>query len=116
MAKTKTTPNSVTLTWDAAIEIEAAADGQEARWPTCNIAVCDGGAIRVGGSCRPVVIDQAGHRSNATIPILLDHDHTQIVGQADKVRIGKSGMSLVGRDCWNRNASQSSHGSRTSSG
>ena len=93
---TKKTPNSVTLNCDAVIEIEAAADGQPAKRPTFSISAYNGGAVRVGGFYRPVVIDLAGVRSNATIPVLLDHDHSQIVGQADQVQIKKTAVILSG--------------------
>ena len=52
--------------------------------------------MRVAGFYRPVVIDLAGLKSNKRVPILLDHDPTQIVGQADDVSIEPREITLAG--------------------
>ena len=48
------------------------------------------------GFYRPVVVDLAGLKSNRRVPILLDHDPTQIVGQADEVSIEARQVTLAG--------------------
>jgi hypothetical protein len=68
------------LAQQAGVRIEAAADGTAKR-PTFTIDAYNGGALRVSAFYRPVVVDLAGLRAAGPIPILLDHDASQIVGQ-----------------------------------
>lgn len=79
----------------ATITINASgAEGANKR-PTVDIEAYNGGPLRVAGYYRPVVVDLKGLRARATTPILLDHDHTQIVGQG-KATIGDRGVTIAG--------------------
>ncbi len=86
---------TLTLTSEIDIQAREAADGKAKR-PTFTINAYTGGALRVGAFYRPVVLDLRGLRSSQTIPILLDHDPTQIVGQASAVSISRDGVALRG--------------------
>lgn len=89
-------PKSLSLVADATIDIAAAEDGKPAKRPTFAINAYNGGTLRVGHFFRPVVIDLSGLRASQTLPILLDHDATQIVGQAISVKVGARSINLTG--------------------
>ena len=75
-------------------------DGKQKR-PTFKINAYDGAPMRVAYYYRPVIIDLAGLRANPTIPILLEHDREQIVGQGEpKITAKKIGVTgaVTGRD------------------
>jgi phage major head subunit gpT-like protein len=55
-----------------------------------------GGPMQVGYYGSPVVIDLAGIAAKAPIPILANHDMTQIVGHADTVDVAESSLKLSG--------------------
>lgn len=76
----------------AGVEAEA---GKPARRATFSINAYNGGAIRAG-FYRPIVIDLAGLRTKQRIPILLDHDSRQIVGQSESVKIENGRVDLAG--------------------
>jgi len=85
--KTKKSPaaaqqSQVFLRADADIQIQAEADGKVKR-PTFKVAAYNGGALRVAGFFRPVVVDLAGLRAGAggRVAMLKDHDPTQVCGQ-----------------------------------
>ncbi len=80
----------------ATIECLEAEAGQPPKRPRFSINAYHGGALRVFGFYRPVVVDLAGLKSNKRVPILLDHDPTQIVGQADDVSIEARQVTLAG--------------------
>jgi phage major head subunit gpT-like protein len=87
------TPHMIVSTFG--VDITAAAG--EGKLPTFAISAYNGGAMRPQGFSYPVVIDLSGmSKSNATIPILLDHNPSQIVGQADNIEIGASTVTLSG--------------------
>lgn len=75
-------PKSLTLECSADLEwseIEAAEGGDKV--PTFKMTAYTGGAMRVMGFFRPVVVDLAGVKmTGRTIPIFRDHNPTQIVG------------------------------------
>lgn len=73
-------PNS--FRFAAPIDLEAApADGKK---PTFSIVAYTGVPMNAGGFYTPVIVELSGVRtSNASIPILLDHDPSQIVGQGE---------------------------------
>lgn len=80
----------------ASFDIVEAKAGEAAKRPTFEIVAYNGDKMRPGGYYREVVIDLAGLEANSTIPILLDHDPTQIVGQANEVRIGNKSVTMSG--------------------
>ncbi len=83
---------SLALAGSAAIDVVEAKEGEAPKRPTFNIEAYNGGALRVGGYYRPVVIDLAGLRANR-VAILLDHNPAQIVGQGTAEILGQE------RDC-----------------
>jgi len=93
MDKTKT-PDNLTLSGAATLDLTAAKDGQPQR-PTFEIDAYQGGVLRLSGWYSPVVIDLAGLRAGARTTILLDHDATQIVGQG-KATISATGVKVSG--------------------
>lgn len=72
------------------------AEGDKPARPTFAIHGYSGGLIRVAGFWSPVVIDLAGLRKSERVAVLLDHDPRQIVGQANKVKIGAKSIDLSG--------------------
>lgn len=55
-----------------------------------------GGELRVAGYYLPVVIDLAGLKAAAPLPMLLNHSLEQIVGHADEVDVSASAVKLGG--------------------
>lgn len=69
------------LTFSAPVELTAAAEG-ESKKPSFNIVAYTGVPMNAGGFYQPVIVELSGVKTaNAEIPILLDHDSSQIVGQ-----------------------------------
>ncbi len=89
-------PKAITLQCRAPITIEAAADGEQPKRPTFQMEAYHGGAMRVSGFYRPVVLDLAGIRARQATSILLDHDASQVVGQSTKVEITRDKIRLSG--------------------
>lgn len=79
---------AVSLEW-----IEAASDEKKRRF---RINAYSGGSMRVSNYGPPIAIELSGLQANAPIPILLDHDPTQIVGHADDMAINRASLSLDG--------------------
>lgn len=73
-----------------------AKEGQPPKRATFSIVAYTGGALRVGSFFRPVVIDLSGLRATQQIPILLDHDPAQIVGQATRVNVANGQVRVEG--------------------
>lgn len=66
----------------APVELIAAAE--EGKKPTFNILAYTGVPMNAGGFYTPVIVELSGVKTaNASIPILLDHDPSQIVGQGE---------------------------------
>lgn len=80
----------------AEIVIQAAEDGKPAKRPRFTINAYSGGSMRVSAFYFPAVLDLRGLRAGKRIPILLDHDSTQIVGQANEITINAAGVMLTG--------------------
>lgn len=80
----------------AEITIAAAEEGKPAKRPSVSIKAYDGGLMKPSGFYQNVVIDLASLRASPLVPILLDHDSTQIVGQARDVKIAASGVTING--------------------
>lgn len=86
------------LTFTAPVELVAAAgeDGKP-KLPTFTITAYNGGSMEVGGFYYPVIVDLTGLKAaGKTLPILLDHQISQPVGQADKIEITPKGVTLSG--------------------
>lgn len=74
---------SVTLEAAVAVSVVEAADGQ-ARLPQITIDAYNGGTMRPRGLYGDVVVDLSGIRkASGSVPILKDHNHSQVVGHAD---------------------------------
>jgi len=55
-----------------------------------------GGPMVVGWYSAPVVIDMAGLTAKSPLPILMNHDLSQIVGHADEIEAGAANLDLAG--------------------
>ncbi len=85
-AAAKNPPKPVSLVGSAAIDLTAAADGEEKRQPTFEILAYTGGLLNVWGYYLPIVLDLKGIQA-ARVSVLLDHLSDQIVGQGtSKIR------------------------------
>jgi phage major head subunit gpT-like protein len=78
--------------WVQAAEADAPADGSK----RFKMRAYTGGPIQVGYYGAPVVIDMAGLKAAAPLPILLNHDPEKIVGHADELTAGDSTLDLAG--------------------
>ena len=79
--------------------LASASDNQEGKTPgpaKFSMTAYTGGPVQVGYYGSPVVIDLAGITAKAPIPILANHDLTQIVGHADEVNVSESSLKLSG--------------------
>jgi hypothetical protein len=77
------------------IEAEAA-EGQSPKPPKFSMVAYTGGPMMVGYYGAPVAIDLAGLTAGDTVPILLDHDRSQIVGHADDIQTSATQLKLAG--------------------
>jgi len=78
-------------------DFEAAASDGKPKLPTFTINAYTGAPMNPMGFYTPVIVDLAGLKAeNPTIPILLDHESSQIVGQATEINISSSGVKLAG--------------------
>lgn len=67
-----------------AAPVELTAASEEGKKPTFSIVAYTGVPMNAGGFYTPVIVELSGVKTNnATIPILLDHDSSQIVGQGE---------------------------------
>jgi hypothetical protein len=89
-------PQAFELAAAAKLAFAEAEEGKAPKRPTFDIDAYSGGPLRLWGFGKPVVIDLSGLRSRAKIPVLLDHDSSQIVGQANEVNIGRDSIRLSG--------------------
>jgi len=94
MKKKAKNPNNFTLESSASVAIVEAAEGEKPKQPTFTIDAYNGGALRVGGFYKPIVIDLSGLRSNR-VTVLKDHDPSQIVGQGT-ASISEKNVSVSG--------------------
>lgn len=84
------------------VEIAAAGEGEEIKLPKTNGTAYTGGMLRQRFSAFPIVVDLSQLTCNATIPLLKDHDPSQIVGHSaveispQRVRIVDGVISGVG--------------------
>lgn len=92
-------PSQEALNFCAPIDItaaEASADGKP-KLPTFTILAYNGVSLNVGGFYLPVIVDLTGLKAaGSTIPILIDHDLSKPIGQADSIQIDAKGVRLSG--------------------
>lgn len=81
---------------EVAVVQAAAEEGKPKKRPTFSMVAYHGGPMRVAMAYYPVVIDLKGLRSSQQTTVLLDHDRTQIVGQATKTEITANQVRLEG--------------------
>lgn len=87
------------LAMAAVIDIAADAAGADGKpkLPTFKIDAYNGGIINVAGFYWPVVVDLSGLKAaGKTIPILIDHDISRPLGQAEQISIEASSVKLTG--------------------
>jgi len=96
----------LTVTAAADFVLAAAAEDGTKKQSTFTIEAYDGAPMLLGYYWRPVIVDLAGLRANAKLPILLEHDHDAIVGQADKVQIKARSVRVSGSVTGGEEASQ----------
>jgi len=78
------------------IQAQAADGNTEAKPKRFAMTAYTGGALQVSAYGLPVVIDLAGLTAQAPVPILLDHDHSSIVGHAEEIDLAESHLKLKG--------------------
>ena len=86
---------AMVLHGQASIDIAAAEDGQPPKRPTFTIDAYRGGAMRVEGFYRPVVIDLTGLRAGQSTAILLDHHRWEIIGTG-RAKISRDTIQVTG--------------------
>jgi len=75
----------------------AAAEDDTANAPKrFSMVAYTGGPMQVSAYGPPVAIDLGGLTAKAPIPILANHDHTQIVGHADEIEVTANSLKLSG--------------------
>lgn len=85
--------NYLSLTADVSLKASA----EEGKRPTFEIDAYTGAPMNVGGYYTPVIVELTGITfSSKTIPILLDHDASKIIGQTSAIEIDESGVRLSG--------------------
>lgn len=88
-------PEILSFRGDGAITIHAAAEGDGApALRKFEMTAYTGGAMELGGFYYPVVVDLAGLAlGKKSRPILMGHDHSQVVGHTDSLKI--EGTNLI---------------------
>jgi phage head maturation protease len=77
-------------------DVEVKASAEQGKMPSFYIAAYSGDVMNVGGFYNPVIVDLGGLKATRqSIPILYEHDPSQIVGQGD-AKIESSGVSVSG--------------------
>lgn len=75
----------------------AEGDGEGAKLGTFQGNAYTGAAMRPEGWWRPIVVDLAGVRAASQHrPVLRQHDHNQIVGHTDSVKVSDKGIEIAG--------------------
>lgn len=95
--KSSTDPGPLALTASSVVfDLEAAADGTPKR-PTFSMLGYTGDVIRVGGYSVPIIVELSGIKlASPQIPILLDHESSQLVGQTQTVKVDAEGVHVTG--------------------
>jgi len=92
-----TTTTNITLTRPVRF-LEATADDGKPRTPRFTIDAYDGGLMDIDGFDRPVIIRLAGLEvKSQQIPILRDHQNSQVVGHTESIEIGEQNVKASGR-------------------
>lgn len=77
-------------------DVDLQASAEEGKRPTFAIDAYTGVPMRAGGDfSQPIVVDLAGVKASKSIPVLLDHETSQIVGQGQP-HIDASGIKITG--------------------
>lgn len=77
-------------------DFSASEEGKPAKRPKFEMTAYSGGVMNVASYWNPVVIDLSGLRAKQRVPVLLDHDSKQIVGQSQKTEITAQTLKLSG--------------------
>jgi len=94
MANDKLTFEASTIEWIAAAAgAQAATDETPKKF---KMRAYTGGPMLVGYYGSPVIVDLAGLKAEAPLPILLNHDISRIVGHADEITVGEKTLDLAG--------------------
>ena len=87
----------------AAVEIQAAGEGEAPKRPTVNLTAYTGGMLRLAGWYRPVVIDLSGLTAADPVNLFSDGQDAfhctsmaNLVGQADDVAISATKVTVRG--------------------
>lgn len=92
-----TPPNrTIALACDVALQAEAPVDGGKAAPPKFSMTAYNGGTLTVAYWPLPVVIDIAGMKAKARVPILFAHSTYQVCGQSTEVKKSGSKVELAG--------------------
>lgn len=78
------------------VAIRAAEGGEGKKLATFTGRAYTGQPMTPEGWYTPVVIDLAGVRSRQNRPVLRQHDHEQIVGHTNEVKVGPEGIDVAG--------------------
>lgn len=82
------------ISFSAAVDLQAA-EGENKR-PSFAIDAYTGVPMRAGGSfSQPIIVDLTGVKAAKSVPVLLDHEASQIVGQGNP-QIDASGIKISG--------------------
>lgn len=89
-------PASIAFTATVSLDLEAGKDGAPRR-PKFSLTAYTGAVMSVGGFYSPIIVDLAGLKAERDrIPILLNHDAGQVIGQTDGITIDSSGARMTG--------------------
>lgn len=94
MSDTTTMPESLAITADVAIDLQAGA-GKAKKRPTFSIVAYTGGPMNVDGFYQPVVLELTGIKAAPRIPVLLNHELQHIVGQGS-ADVSTRGVTVAG--------------------
>lgn len=90
-------PNrAIAIACEVALQAEAAVDGETAAPPKFSMMAYNGGPLSVGYWPLPVVIDIAGLKAKARVPILFAHSTYQVLGQSTAVTKSAGKVELSG--------------------
>ena len=82
------------ITFSAPLNLVASPE--DGKRPTFSIEAYTGVPMLAGGDFRnPIIVDLAGVKAGKSIPVLLDHDTTQIVGQGEP-SVSQAGIQING--------------------
>lgn len=95
MSEKRTYPDSLAIEAEASFVF--AAEGDEKKTPTFEMAAYNGGTMRVAGWMSPIVIDLAGLKlAKKQVPIRLGHVRDRLVGHTENVTISATDLAASG--------------------